>query len=410
MCVLLMFVAQQMLYAKNVSKNEIEAIRKKVFEDKDLVKTFEDLKAVKIIPKLLESNELKKISSGIFYDVEIEERSSKGTYFTDKLCVKMGKSYIVIECKSTNKNMPQFLSTIKSSFKIKTEKDAKTFEKALDTVYPTYDNKVKGFKKVNGKWIFVRELFFKKNSGFIVDVDKRGKIVNIAFNYKLEAENISEKKTASSDLKKTSAPENVTKKEILNWLKNLHKLRYEKLTLTELDTITRLDVQYLQIDDLSYIKHLTTLKSLVLRNTNITDEALKDLKDLPSLRVLSLFKTEITDAGVDELLPLTSLTSLVVADTNITSVGLKKLSTMTSLTSLNVSGLQITDQDFKELLPLNKSLKSLVIWGTDITDASLKNLISFTSLTMLNLRRSKLTPKTINKLKKALPKCSVITE
>ncbi len=68
-------------------------------------------------------------------------------------------------------------------------------------------------------------------------------------------------------------------------------------------------------------KDLNEVTRLVLANSKITDQGLKQVSSLPNLSSLALaFCTEITDAGLKPLLQCKQLTTLSLISTNITDV------------------------------------------------------------------------------------------
>ena len=56
-----------------------------------------------------------------------------------------------------------------------------------------------------------------------------------------------------------------------------------------------------RLERLTHLKGLTTLRTLGLMNTRVTDAGLAHLKGLASLQSLNLTNTQVTDAGVNEL-------------------------------------------------------------------------------------------------------------
>ena len=65
---------------------------------------------------------------------------------------------------------------------------------------------------------------------------------------------------------------------------------------------------------------------LILADTQITDEGLKDLAMLHNLRVLSLIDTQITDAGLKDLAKLQKLRGLELQGTKATAEAAAELS------------------------------------------------------------------------------------
>ena len=70
---------------------------------------------------------------------------------------------------------------------------------------------------------------------------------------------------------------------------------------------------------------LTTLTSLYLGGTKVTDTGVKELVPLRNLTGLTLGGTQVTDAGAKELAALTNLTLLDLVGTKVTDAGVKEL-------------------------------------------------------------------------------------
>ena len=63
-------------------------------------------------------------------------------------------------------------------------------------------------------------------------------------------------------------------------------------------------------ESLQYICHLTGLKTLILEQTDITNEGLKSLTKIPSLTKLSFISEELDDSGLANIAEIKSLTGL----------------------------------------------------------------------------------------------------
>jgi hypothetical protein len=74
-----------------------------------------------------------------------------------------------------------------------------------------------------------------------------------------------------------------------------------------------------------HIGKLTSLRSLDLSNTRITDAGMIHLKGLNNLEGLSLDGNQISDAGSAQLKCLTKLKLLSLAGTNVTNAGVNEL-------------------------------------------------------------------------------------
>jgi hypothetical protein len=85
---------------------------------------------------------------------------------------------------------------------------------------------------------------------------------------------------------------------------------------------------------------LTSLTTLRLWSSNVTDVALRELRTLRSLTHLNLSECElVTDVGVRELRKVPSLTHISLYTlSNVTDVALQEIIPLTALTHLHVSG------------------------------------------------------------------------
>jgi len=132
------------------------------------------------------------------------------------------------------------------------------------------------------------------------------------------------------------------------------------------------------------VEHLTSLTSLTLRGTAVSD--LAPLQALTGLTSLNLFNTPVSDLA--PLQALTGLTSLTLFDTAVSD--LAPLQALTGLTSLNLFNTAASD-----LAPLQAltGLTSLILFNTPVSDlAPLQALTGLTSLTLYDTAVSDLAP------------------
>lgn len=115
------------------------------------------------------------------------------------------------------------------------------------------------------------------------------------------------------------------------------------------------------------ILHLSSLTSLQLWETFITDEALKQLYRFPKLRYLGLDTTKITDLGLSYLKKSTSLKSLSIYCNDINDEGLSHL-TKLNLMQLDIGWTNVSDDSVTILKQMN-NLKYLRIFDTKITES-----------------------------------------
>ncbi|MEE2989604.1 MAG: hypothetical protein VX715_03260 [Planctomycetota bacterium] len=107
-------------------------------------------------------------------------------------------------------------------------------------------------------------------------------------------------------------------------------------------TLKRLDA-VLEMDDEGNVLSLTASGPMVV------DEVLEQIGMLTSLVTLNLEYTEITDAGLAHLAGLGSIKKLILRGTEITDAGLAMLETLITLTELDVEFAAVTDEGVNRL-------------------------------------------------------------
>ena len=180
-------------------------------------------------------------------------------------------------------------------------------------------------------------------------------------------------------------PESITDREkealekvvAISWVNNgIDRLPENMRVLTSL---TKLDLGWNYITDISPLRELTSLTELYLFDNQIKD--ISPLSGLTSLTKLYLRDNQIKD--ISPLSGLTSLTGLYLRNNQITNIS--HLSGLTSLTELDLRSNQIND--ISSLSGLT-SLKHLGLSGNQINDIC--HLSGLTSLTELDLKRNQI--------------------
>jgi len=106
---------------------------------------------------------------------------------------------------------------------------------------------------------------------------------------------------------------------------------------------------------------------------------------LTSLETLNLRGSRITDDGLPYLIPLRSLEELDLSRSRqIGNKGFQYVASLTSLKKLSLGCTRITDDDLPYLIPL-RSLEELNISCSGVTSKGLEHLTSLTSLKKLDL-------------------------
>ncbi len=188
------------------------------------------------------------------------------------------------------------------------------------------------------------------------------------------------------------------------------------------DDLYMVSLAYTPADDtcMPYLAHLTGLKALSLRNTEITDKGLAYIKNFKSLEYLTLPK-RIRAEGLKTVAELKSLKKLYFAETNITTTGAAQIGKLTALEEFALWDGRINEAGFQYLAGLKNLehlffcrvqlgstaitniskiafLRSLDLRSCDITDKDLEKLSQLTKLENLNLIRAKITDQALASL------------
>jgi serine/threonine protein kinase len=158
---------------------------------------------------------------------------------------------------------------------------------------------------------------------------------------------------------------------------------------------------------LVHLKDTTKLGHVHLSGTRITDAGLTHLKNNSGLRFLDLDGTRVTDAGLKTCEHFRSLGHINLAGLKITDAGLEHVKGCADLGSLDLTGTPVTDAGLARVAECKK-LGVLFLAGTGVTDGGLDQLAGLDQLKMLDVSKTKVTAAGAGKLKKALPKCTVV--
>ncbi len=109
------------------------------------------------------------------------------------------------------------------------------------------------------------------------------------------------------------------------------------------------------------LRHLTTLRTLSLADTKITDAGLQHLRHLAQLGYLDLTGTLVTDGGLTELKRFADLKYLDLAGTAVTDDGLQHVRTLPKLGWLNLNRTKVTHAGIVQHVVPVKSLRMLCL-------------------------------------------------
>lgn len=159
----------------------------------------------------------------------------------------------------------------------------------------------------------------------------------------------------------------------LNDIKGLKKLKFLRIYGPTFDG-----------DGIAPIAEMTSLRSLSMQQTAVTDDNVKYLKPLVDLEKLYLYGTKVTDQGMAELAGLTKLKELELRAAPCGPTGMEYLQQMPELRMLDLSESYANDKSLATIGQL-KNLEDLNLWNTLVTDNGVTSLAGLTKLKALNL-------------------------
>lgn len=146
---------------------------------------------VQIEPTKLTNAALERVFAATFYKVEVKVKQGEGSQTTDATVARVGDELVEISRPSTSEEVPALKKMMSPKFTLKTDKDAKEVEAALDVLYPistTFgdkDVKAKAIKHTGKDWVFVRGAFFDHHLGFVFTTDAKGAVTGVKFSLEL---------------------------------------------------------------------------------------------------------------------------------------------------------------------------------------------------------------------------------
>ena len=149
--------------------------------------------------------------------------------------------------------------------------------------------------------------------------------------------------------------------------------------------------------DLSPIRNLHYLKSIILRNSQVS--SIEPIKKFKNLETLDISRTQVTD-----LSPLRDMMSLRVLEMDSTSVSdIEPIAKLINLEHLDLNSIQVSDIEPVRGL---KNLSSLIIDGTNVENLEpIKELVNLRQLFLRNCPN--ISDEQIEELQKALPNLKI---
>lgn len=137
--------------------------------------------------------------------------------------------------------------------------------------------------------------------------------------------------------------------------------------------------------DLRKLTRISTLSSLNLSLTRVTDQGMQELRQLPGIVELDLRWAEyVTDEGVAAIKNWKKLKRLDLHGTKASDTSLEHISGIPTLEVLDVGSVMLTDVGLERLAML-PNLKALTIGGNELGDAGLQAFRQMPGLTFLDL-------------------------
>ena len=144
------------------------------------------------------------------------------------------------------------------------------------------------------------------------------------------------------------------------------------------------------------------------KHVSIPPSEFKFLLGLPALENANLVECDgLNDESLVFIGKIKGLKSLNLGDAQVTSAGLQSIAGLKSLETLDLGWTKDVGDAAIPILARLPSLKVLGLGGTKVTDRGIAGLEACKGLTTVRLAKTKVTPQGIERLKKALPGCTV---
>jgi hypothetical protein len=143
----------------------------------------------------IESPVLNKVFAGSFYRIGIffvyEEENSVSSYGCHDCYINITDGNLTeFQQLSSDQELKELFSFLRSDFHLKNETDAAAFEAALNVLYPVDKEEQGNVKHINkaSQWIFIRGKFFDDDTAVIVTTDPSGVVSRIELKLSYTAE------------------------------------------------------------------------------------------------------------------------------------------------------------------------------------------------------------------------------
>lgn len=195
---------------------------------------------------------------------------------------------------------------------------------------------------------------------------------------------------------------------------SLNQTAVTEATLVVLPTcvpqLRLLSIKQTKVKDVSALAELSSLQTLNLDGTGVTEGSLEHIATHPALSSLSLAGIPVEDGNhVLQIISGLKLTQLTLPGRHsVTDSGLAFLSRLSLLSELDLTDYtQVTDQGVSQLSTMTR-LKKLSLSNTQVTDAGLPSLRGLQELQELCLDRTAVTSRGVAELITCLPHLQVL--
>jgi hypothetical protein len=144
-------------------------------------------KLVKLEPTPMMGGALEKVFGARFFTVNVGVAGE--AVVKTLVAAKVGDNLSDVSMPGATADMPALKALVRQDFTLKTDADGKTFEAALDALYPPdtrYDEKRKAVHHSGAQWTFIRGVFIGDFKGLVVTTDADGTITNIKYSREIK--------------------------------------------------------------------------------------------------------------------------------------------------------------------------------------------------------------------------------
>uniref|UniRef100_A0A3B5LYR0 Si:ch73-173p19.1 n=1 Tax=Xiphophorus couchianus TaxID=32473 RepID=A0A3B5LYR0_9TELE len=193
---------------------------------------------------------------------------------------------------------------------------------------------------------------------------------------------------------------------------SLNQTEVTEATLAALPTcvpqLRLLSIKQTKVKDISALAGMSSLQTLNLNGTGVTEESLESISTHPTLSSLSLGGISVKDGNHALKIISLKLTHLTLPGRHtVTDRGLEFLCRLTLLSELDLKDYtQVTDQGVSQLAAM--TLKKLSLSNTQVTDTGLPSLRGLQELQELCLDRTAVTSRGVAELITCLPQLQVL--